>query len=365
MLNSTAETADPVNLFELEDKARHIIAKMAFDYYVSGANDEITLRENQEAFKRIVIYPRMLRDVSCRSMETTALGASLSMPIMIAPMAFQKMAHCDGELAVIRAANSCNTIMTLSTLSSCTIEEVAAASNGNLWFQLYVYRDRQLTASLVKRAEAAGCKALVLTVDSPMLGRREQDVRNGFKLPEGISAANLRSAGVDALPGKIGESGLAAYIASLYDQSLSWKDLEWLRSLSSLPVLVKGVLRADDALLAMQHGASGIIVSNHGGRQLDTAPATINVLARVLEAVSGKVEVFIDGGIRRGTDVLKALALGASGVFIGRPVLWGLAQAGESGVVSVLNMLASEFDLAMALSGARSLAEIGPELLSP
>lgn len=356
---------NPVNLFEFEERARRLIATMAYDYYASGANDEITLSENHKAYERIVIYPHMLRDVSQRSLISTALGQEIKFPIMVAPMAFHKMAHAEGELATVRACSQAGTIMVLSTLSTCSIEEVAAASTGNLWFQLYVYRDRDLTASLVKRAEAAGCKALVFTVDSPILGRREKDVRNGFHLPEGIVAANLLAAGVEALPGSVGESGLAHYISSLYDQSLSWKDLEWLKNITKLPVLVKGILRADDAELAVHYGASGIIVSNHGGRQLDTAPATINVLPKVVEAVQGRAEVFVDGGIRRGTDVLKALALGARAVFLGRPVLWGLANDGKDGALSVLEMLANELDLAMALSGCRSLSEIDASLLAP
>lgn len=365
MVGSPSSSIDPINLFEFEERAREVIAKMAYDYYSSGANDEITLRENRQAYERIVIYPRMLRDVSGRTLVGTALGQKIQMPIMIAPMAFHKLAHPDGELATIRAASKAGTIMVLSTLSTCSIEEVAAEANGNLWFQLYVYKDRELTASLVQRAEAAGCKALVFTVDSPLLGRRERDIRNALHLPEGISAANLLSAGAGSVPGRIGESGLAAYIHSLYDQSLSWKDVEWLRSISKLPVLVKGILRADDAELAVQHGASGVIVSNHGGRQLDTAPATITVLEKVANAVAGRVEVFVDGGVRRGTDVLKAIALGAQGVFVGRPILWGLGSAGETGVLSVLNLLKEEFDLAMALSGCKNLAEVNPSLLSP
>ena len=364
---------DPVNLFEFEERARAHLSALAYGYYSAGANDEITLKENRAAYDRIVVYPRMLRDVGGRQMETSVLGQRISMPIMIAPMAFHRLAHPEGELATMRAANEAQTIMAMSTLATSSIEDVAAASQGNLWFQLYVYSDRGVTGSLVQRAEAAGCKALVLTVDSPVLGRREIDVRNGFHLPEGLTVQNLVPAGIDVLPGKIGESGLAAYIASLYDQSLTWKDVEWLQSITKLPILVKGILRADDAILATKHGASGIIVSNHGGRQLDTAPATINVLRRVAEAVNdnkgasvnGNTEIFVDGGIRRGTDVLKALALGARAVCVGRPILWGLAENGSAGALAVLNMLRAEFDLAMALSGCKTLTDITPDLLSP
>lgn len=364
-LNPDLEKFSPVNLFDFEERARCQISKMAYDYYAAGANDEITLKENRAAFDRITIYPRMLRDVSNRQLATSALGHPISMPLMIAPMAFQRMAHPEGEMATMKAANQAGTIMVLSTLATSSIEEVAEASNGNLWFQLYVYKDKGVTTSLVQRAEAAGCKALVLTVDSPILGSRERDVRNGFHLPDGLSAKNLAPAGIEVLPGRIGESGLAAYIASLYDQALTWKDVEWLRSITNLPVLVKGILRADDSILAIKNGASGIIVSNHGGRQLDTAPATISVLSRVVEATEGNIEVFVDGGIRRGTDILKALALGAKAVFVGRPVLWGLADSGADGVGKVLHLLRTEFDLAMALSGCKTLADVNADLLHP
>lgn len=354
----------PVNLFELEQLAANRIPKLAFDYFRSGANDEITLKENCEAFKRIYLYPRMLRDVDKRDLSVTLLtGQKISMPIMIAPMAFQRMAHADGELATIEAANDANTIMVLSTLSTCSIEEVAARSNGNVWFQLYVYRDKGITESLVKRAEHAGFKALVLTVDSPLLGRREQDVRNGFHLPEGLAVSNLIDARMQSMPLHAGDSGLAAYIHALYDQSLTWKDVEWLRSITDMPILVKGILRADDAELAIQHGASGIVVSNHGGRQLDTVPATISVMKTIADKVNGRVELYLDGGVRRGTDVLKALALGAKAVLVGRPILWGLGHGGKAGVDLALGLLRSEFELAMILSGCATLSDITRDLV--
>lgn len=353
-----------VNLFDFEDRAQEIITQMAFDYYASGANDEISLRENRQAYDRIVIYPRVLQDVSQRRLSTTVLGQEISFPVMIAPTAFQKMAHPDGELATVRAAGSAGTIMILSTLATASIEEVAAASSGNVWFQLYVYSDRGITESLVRRAEAAGCKALVFTVDSPLLGKRERDVRNGFHLPEGLAVKNLVSEDLDLLPKGNGGSGLAEYIASLYDQSLNWKHVDWLRSITKLPVLIKGILRPDDAELAIAHGASGIIVSNHGGRQLDTVPSTISVLPKIVDKVNGRAEVYVDGGIRRGTDVLKALAYGARAVMIGRPIIWGLSCAGQEGVEQVLGLLRDELDCAMALSGAASVGALDRGLLA-
>jgi isopentenyl diphosphate isomerase/L-lactate dehydrogenase-like FMN-dependent dehydrogenase len=279
--------------------------------------------------------------VSERHMGTTALGEPVSMPVLIAPTAFQGLAHPEGEVATVKAAGGAKTLMTLSTGSTFSIEEVMAVATGPVWFQLYLFKDRAISASLVKRAEVAGCKAIVFTVDVPLLGRRERDVRNQFKLPD----------------------GLASYIASLLDPALTWKDIEWLTGITKLPVLVKGILRSDDALLAVNHGASGVIVSNHGARQLDTTPATISILPEIVDAVGGKVEVYVDGGIRRGTDVLKAIACGARAVFIGRPVLWGLASGAEAGVRYVLEMLRQEFDLAMALSGCPTLSSITRDLL--
>src|SRR5271165_6385893 len=335
------EQIEAINLLELEMKARESLPQTVYDYCASGANDEITLRENRLAYERIALLPRMLVDVSQRHMGTTVLGEPVSMPILIAPTAFQGLAHPEGEVATVKAAGAAKTLMTLSTGSTFSIEEVMAVATGPVWFQLYLFKDRAISASLVQRAEVAGCKAIVFTVDVPLLGRRERDVRNQFKLPD----------------------GLAPYIASLLDPALTWKDIEWLTGMTKLPVLVKGILRSDDALLAVNHGASGVIVSNHGARQLDTTPATISILPEIVHGVGGKVEVYVDGGIRRGTDVLKAIACGARAVFIGRPVLWGLASGAEAGVRYVLEMLRQEFDLAMALSGCPTLSSITRDLI--
>ncbi len=361
----TGLTPEPVNLFEFEEIARDRLPSDAYDYYASGANDEVTLRENHAAYERLRLRYHVLVDVSRRSLRTDVLGQSVSMPVLVAPTAFHRMAHPEGELATIRAAGRAETLMVLSTLSNVPLEEVAQAAPGPRWFQLYVYRDRAATRSLVERVEAAGYQALILTVDAPLLGRRERDVRNRFQLPPGLSLANLAGTGKEALPQGIAESGLAAYFSTLLDPSLTWADVEWLRSITRLPIVIKGIVRGDDAVLAAQHGAVAVIVSNHGGRQLDTSPATIEVLPEVVQAVGSQVEVYVDGGIRRGTDVLKALALGARAVLIGRPVLWGLAAAGEEGVLRVLELLRAELDLAMALVGAPTLADITRDLVSP
>ncbi|MEW6542715.1 MAG: alpha-hydroxy acid oxidase [Nitrospirota bacterium] len=353
-----------LNLREFEERAGAKLPRAAFAYFAGGACDECTLRDNLEAFQRLRLKPKVLVDVSHRDLATSVLGQKVAMPILIAPTALHRLAHPEGELATARAAGAAGTVMVLSTLATCSLEEAAKAAAGPLWFQLYVYKDRGLTKELVQRAEAAGYQALVLTVDAPLLGRREADLRRQFRLPAGTELANLRQAGLKRLPAAKGESKLAAYFASLLDPSLTWRDVEWLRSLTRLPVLVKGVLRADDAVRSVEAGAAGVIVSNHGGRQLDTVPATITVLPEIAAAVAGRAEVLLDGGIRRGTDVLKALALGAKAVLVGRPVLWGLAVGGQAGVSRVLGLLRGELDLAMALCGCPSVQAITADLIA-
>jgi 4-hydroxymandelate oxidase len=353
-----------VSLFDLEQRAATRLDRNAFDYYASGAHDEITLRENRAAFERLPLRYRVLVDVSRRDAATTALGQPIAMPVMLAPTAFHRMAHPDGELATVRAAGAAGTIMILSTLSNTAVEEVVAAASGPVWFQLYVYKDRAVTRALVERAEAAGCRAIVLTVDAPLLGTRERDVKNRFALPEGLSVENLLPAGMAEVAAPPLGSGLASYFASLIDASVTFEDLAWLASLTRLPLVVKGVVRGDDAARAIDHGAAGVVVSNHGGRQLDTSPATISVLPEVVEAVDGRAEIFLDGGVRRGTDVLKAVALGARAVLIGRPILWGLACDGQVGAERVLSILRGEIDLAMALAGAPTIADLTRDLVT-
>ncbi|MBD1890282.1 alpha-hydroxy acid oxidase [Coleofasciculus sp. FACHB-SPT9] len=354
----------PINLFEYERLANQHLSQMALDYYASGAWDEITLRDNRAAFERYKLRPRMLVDVSQRDLSTTILGQSLQLPILIAPMAFQCLAHPDGEIATAKAAAKMGTAMVLSTLATKSIEEVASVGNQTpQWFQLYVHRDRALTRALVERAYAAGFQALCLTVDAPLLGKRERDTRNQFVLPSGMELANLATLTDLEISYKPGESGLFAYFLEQLNPALTWKDLEWVQSLSPLPLVVKGILRGDDALRAVEHGAKAVIVSNHGGRQLDGAIATIDALSEVVAAVGDTAEVLVDGGIRRGTDVLKALALGAKAVLLGRPVLWGLAVGGEAGVRHVLELLRDELDLAIALSGCAKLQDIDPSLV--
>lgn len=362
-MSETSTARQMVNVYDFEAVARERLDPIAYDYYASGANDEITLRENRAAFDRIRLQYRVLVDVSRRDPTTTALGQRVSMPILVGPTAFHRMAHPGGEVATVRAAGRAGTVMILSTLSNCAVEEVTAAATGPVWFQLYAYRDREVTRELVARVEAAGCSALVLTADAPVLGRRERDIRNQFQLPPGLAVANLTAAGMGDLPKEASGSGLAAYFATLLDASLTWDVVDWLCAASRLPVLVKGIVRPDDAIRAVDHGASGVVVSNHGGRQLDTAPATIDVLPGVVEAVAGRAEVLIDGGVRRGTDVVKAVALGARATMVGRPVLWGLAAGGQGGVERVLEILREELDTALALCGCPSIDAISPNLV--
>ncbi|MBD2664181.1 FMN-dependent alpha-hydroxy acid dehydrogenase [Richelia sinica FACHB-800] len=353
----------PINLFEYEKLAKAHLSQMAFDYYSSGAWDEITLQDNRAAFARIKLRPRMLVDVSNINLTTKILGVPLQLPLLIAPMAFQCLAHLDGEMATAEAAAASGIGMVLSTLSTKSLEEVATVSNGLQWFQLYIHKDRGLTRALVERAYRAGYKAICLTVDAPVLGKRERDQRNEFTLPPGLHPANLtQMAGLD-IPLEKGESGLLTYFAQQINPGVTWQDLEWLQSISPLPLVLKGILRGDDAVRAVEYGAKAIVVSNHGGRQLDGAIASLDALPEIFAAVDGQAQILLDGGIRRGTDILKALALGADAVLIGRPILWGLALGGVAGVSQVISLLTAELTTAIALSGCASLQDIDSSLV--
>ncbi|KAH9665363.1 peroxisomal (S)-2-hydroxy-acid oxidase GLO4 [Citrus sinensis] len=378
--------AEPVNLNEFQELARLALPKMYYDFYAGGAEDEHTLKENVEAFHRITFRPRILVDVSRIDLSTTILDYKISAPIIIAPTALHKLANPEGEVATARAAASCNTIMVLSFTSSCSIEEVAASCNAVRFYQLYVFKKRDIAATLVQRAERNGFKALVLTADTPRLGRREADIKNKMITPQLKNLEGLLSTKVSSDTG----SNLEAYAKETMDASLSWKDLEWLRSITKLPILIKGILTREDgkikapsddmsialfcfpfslrlkedsfpfihSIKAVEVGVAGIIVSNHGARQLDYSPATISALEEVVHAVKGRVPILMDGGVRRGTDVFKALALGAQAVLIGRPVVYGLAAKGEYGVRRVIEMLKDEFELTMALTGCPSVKHI-------
>ncbi len=354
----------PINLFEYESLAKQQLSSMTWGYYSSGALDEITLKNNRKSFNNYQLYPKVLVDVSQINLSTKLLGQTLSMPIGVAPMAFQCLAHPQGEKATAKVLSDLKTLLILSTLSTTSLEEVAACQKDNLrWFQLYIHKDKGLTKALVELAEKAGYTAICVTVDAPMLGKREIDIRNQFTLPEPLKLANLVTLKDLDIPNSSNQSGLFAYFQQQIDPSLTWKDLEWLQSITKLPIVLKGILRADDARLAVENGVKGIIVSNHGGRQLDGAITTLEALPKIVEAVGNDIDIIMDGGIRRGTDVFKALALGAKAVLIGRPILWGLTVNGEGGVNHVLELLKDELLLAMALSGCPSIAEINDSFL--
>lgn len=356
---------DCLTLDDFERAAPTLLTAPAWHYYAGGAMDERTLRDNCAAFARVRFRPRVLVDVSRRDLSVTVAGTPLATPLIVAPMAFHGLACSDGECATAIAAEAAGAAFALSTMSNRTIEEVAAAApTGARWFQLYVHTDRGFTEALVDRAEAAGYTAIILTVDAPQLGRRLADIRHRFGLPVGLELANLRALGASNLPDALADSHLAAHFSTLLDTSLTWRDLEWLCARTRLPVLVKGILRHDDAARAAQHGARGVIVSNHGGRQLDGAMASLDALPAIEEAVGDRVDVILDGGIRRGTDVLAALALGARAVMVGRPILYGLAVAGQAGARRVLQLLRDELDLAMALAGCPAIADVTRDLIA-
>jgi isopentenyl diphosphate isomerase/L-lactate dehydrogenase-like FMN-dependent dehydrogenase len=336
----------PINLFEYERLAEQRVEPSAWNYFRSGSDDEVTLRANRTAFERIQLRPRVLVDVSRCETATTVLGIPVSMPILIAPSAFHCLAHPEGECATAQGAGRAETLMVASTSSTRSLEEIAQAARGPLWFQLYIH-DRRSAEALVARATAAGYRALVVTVDSPRWGNKEAARRSGFRLPPHLKKGNFP----DGDPSQI-------------DTTLTWESLDWLRTQTHLPILTKGVLTGDDAALALEHGVDGIIVSNHGGRQLDGVPASIEALPEVVAAVRGRCEVYVDGGFRRGTDVLKALALGARAALIGRPVLWGLAAGGADGVCDVLTLLREELEHAMALAGRPTIASIDHTLVT-
>lgn len=354
----------PLCLDEYEQQARAKLPADVFDYVYGGSDDESSLRDSRKAFDAWWLRPHVLVDVSRCDTSVSLLGTTLSHPLVVAPMAYQCLAHPDGEVATARAAGSLGGLMTVSTMASRTLEDVARAASGPLWFQVYCFRDRAVTTALIRRAEAAGYRALVLTVDTPRLSRRMRDMRSGFGLPAHVRAANFDLDVSQALATRApGESGIAAHASRDFDTALTWEAVAWVRSVSKLPVLLKGVLTAEDAERAAAAGVDGLVVSNHGGRQLDGALPPLEALPEVVAAVRGRCEVLVDGGIRRGTDVLKALALGAKAVMVGRPVYWGLAAGGEEGVGHLLSLLREELELALALSGRPSLAALDGSVL--
>ena len=374
-----------VSVADLRRQARRRLPRGVFDYIDGAAEDERTMAANSAAFARTTFRPRVLRDVADVDLSTTLLGGRLAYPLVLAPTGFTRIADPDGELAVARAAERAGLPYTLSTLATRSIEEVRAVSAGRLWFQLYVWRDRGLVKEMIGRAAAAGYEALVLTVDNPVFGRRERDLRRGFSLPPKIGLGTLVDGAVhpgwtwsfvrsdpirfaNVVGSAVGDGSsavtLSEYINAQFDPSLSWKDVDWLRSVWDGPILLKGIQTVADAELAADIGIEAIVLSNHGGRQLESAPAVLDLVAPVAQAVGHRTEIVCDGGVRRGSDIVKALAAGADACMAGRAYLYGLGAAGERGVDHVLTLFASDMRRTMALVGARDIAGLGPDLLS-
>jgi 4-hydroxymandelate oxidase len=352
--------AEAVCLADFEAPARERIPPMAWEYIHGGAGDEISLRGNGEAWQRLRLLPRVLVDVSHLDTQSKLFGQEMPHPILLAPAAYHRLLHPDGELATVRGAGAAGATMVVSTVATVPIEDIVQAASQPVWFQLYVQRDRSFTRDLVQRAEDAGCKALCVTVDTPVGGARNREMRVKFALPAGMSLPNLRGL---QKPASHHATDHQTIYSQLFEPALTWRDIEWLCSLARVPVLLKGVLAADDAAQAVASGAAGVIVSNHGARNLDTVVATADALPRVVEMVDGRVPVLVDGGIRRGTDVLKALALGAAAVLLGRPYLYALGAAGQEGVTCAVSILRRELEMAMALTGRTSIAEIDRSVL--
>ena len=374
-----------ITIDDLRRLARRRLPRAVYDFIEGGAGDELTVTRNRAAFERLLFEPRILVDVSKREQSTVVLGERVATPVILSPTGMAGLSWPKGEVAAARGAHDAGTIYTLSTHSSCSIEEVAAGAPGPLWFQLYVWQNRDLTRSFVERARAAGYRALLLTVDVPVISRRERDLRNGFTVPPRVTARNvvdtLRRAGWVrrvlmgqrrlTLANLVGAPGaprtdivtLAGVANRQVDPSISWADLAWFRSLWSGPLLLKGVMTAADARRAAEHGIDGVVVSNHGGRQLDGTRATIEALPEIVDAVGNRMEVLLDGGVRRGADVVRALALGARAVMVGRPYLYGLATGGQAGVRRALEILANEVDHVLALTGVPRVADLEPSLV--
>jgi L-lactate dehydrogenase (cytochrome) len=372
-----------LDIADLKEIARRRVPRMFFDYADSGAWTESTYRANEEDFAKIKFRQRVLVDMTNRSLESTMIGEKVSMPVALAPTGLTGMQHADGEMLAAQAAEEFGVPFTLSTMSICSIEDVASVTKKPFWFQLYVMRDKDFVLNLIDRAKAAKCSALVLTLDLQVLGQRHKDIRNGLSAPPRLTAANLvnmamrlpwclqmlrtkrRTFGniVGHAKGVADMSSLSSWTAEQFDPQLSWKDVAWIKQRWGGKLILKGILDAEDARLAAETGADAIIVSNHGGRQLDGAPSTITVLPEIVEAVGDRIEVHLDGGIRSGQDVLKALCLGAKGTHIGRPFLYGLGAGGKDGVTLALNIIRKELDVTLALCGKRLISDASPELL--
>jgi L-lactate dehydrogenase (cytochrome) len=385
LVDRDARLVAMISVDDVHRAARLRLPRPVYEFVAGGAETESSVRRNRSAWGAMTFRPHTLVDVADRDLSTTVLGRPVAMPLLLAPAGLARLVHPDGELAAAAAAGEAGTVMALSTGSSCTIEDVAAAASGPLWFQLYLWRDRDVVAGLVQRAAASGYHALCLTVDVPIVGQRERDLRNGMTIPPRLTVRNLLDASwrVPWWRGFLGgrevtfenflgvegaqndsAAALGAFVnKQMIDPSVTWDELPWLRELWPGPLVVKGILTAEDARRAVDGGAQGVVVSNHGGRQLDGAPATATVLGEVVDAIGDHAEVYVDGGIRRGTDVVRALAIGARAAMVGRPWFWGLAAGGEAGVARVLEIFRTEIDRTLALLGVSRVAELDRSFL--
>jgi len=356
----------PLRLTDFRHLAADRLPGPVWDFIDGGSGDERTLAGNTAAFDRYRLRPRILADVDKVDTRTTLFGTPLATPVGVAPVAYHRMLHPDGEVATARGAGRAGALMVAGIFASRSLEDIAAAASGPLWLQLYWLRQRAVLEQLIERAEAAGFEAFVVTLDAARIGQRLRDMRNSFSLPEGVAAVNVDPAVMaQAHQATAGDSAIATHAESSFDRTLTWDDLAWLRDRTSKPILLKGILTAEDARLAVEHGADGVVVSNHGGRQLDNAVAGIDALEECVQAVDGAIPVLMDGGVRRGTDVFTALALGATAVLLGRPFLWGLAVDGADGVADVLRMATSELEHTMTLMGTPTLADIHRTAVRP
>jgi 4-hydroxymandelate oxidase len=347
---------DILSLPELEGLAQATMSAMTYGYVTGAAADELTLRANVEDWQKLRLKPTVLVDVSELDLSVEIIGQKFTMPILLAPTAFHRLCHKEAELATVAGANLAQAGMVMSSFGNEPIEKLAAMAKQPLWFQLYMV-SREIVAEMVERAQSGGCKAFCVTVDTPVLGARHREIRTGFKLPEDCTLPNLNLGAITHRPTR------GAIYSDLLNPKLTWKDIEWLCSFSKVPVLLKGVLNPDDAIRAANSGVAGIIVSNHGARNLDTLPSTAQALPRIAQKLQGRIPLLVDGGIRRGTDVLKALALGANAVLVGRPYLYALSIAGAAGVARVLEILKVELQMAMALTGKTKISEIDRTVL--
>lgn len=338
-----------MNVYDFKKSAEASLSKEVLEFINLGADDNITYSANSQAFEKIFLKPKVLCGVKNVDTGIKLLGNNIDMPILIAPTAHHGLLHVNNELESAQAANTLNTIMVASTISNVTMEEIKLHAQ-NAWFQLYMFKSKELTSSLIKRAENSGYQALVITVDVPLMGNREHDKRNSFSIPENLKIANLHLDNIN--------NNVINFTDTEFKNDISWDDIAWIKSISKLPIILKGILHPEDAKMAMDIGVDSIIVSNHGGRQLDTAVPTILALPKIVEVVDNKIPILIDGGIYRGTSVLKSLCLGATAVLVGRPVLWGLATSGKIGIENVINSINNELKLNMRLCGFSNIEEI-------